>query len=136
MAYDVQKTDEQWREELTPEEYAVLRQAGTERPFTGEYEDTTTEGVYACAYTIAERAEPPDELFALLGGVGRQIPREPPGGLLVRRRGGLEPRGGLTVQPAVASSSSARSSRVWSTTARKLVPSASSWRRPRNGAGR
>ena len=32
-----EKTDEQWRQELTPEEYRVLRQAGTERPYTGEY---------------------------------------------------------------------------------------------------
>ena len=37
MTYDVTKTDEQWRAELSPEEYAVLRQAATERPFTGEY---------------------------------------------------------------------------------------------------
>ena len=48
MTYDVTKTDEQWRAELTPEEYAVLRKAGTERPFTGEYNDTKTEGVYSC----------------------------------------------------------------------------------------
>ena len=46
--YAVNKTDEQWREELAPDEYSVLRAAGTERPFTGEYTDTTTEGVYAC----------------------------------------------------------------------------------------
>ena len=46
--YAVSKTDEQWREELAPDEYSVLRAAGTERPFTGEYTDTTTEGVYAC----------------------------------------------------------------------------------------
>lgn len=44
----VQKTDEQWREELTPDEYRVLRQAGTERPYTGEYWDTHTAGVYQC----------------------------------------------------------------------------------------
>ena len=42
MTYDVTKTDEQWRAELSGEEYAVLRQAATERPFTGEYDDTTT----------------------------------------------------------------------------------------------
>ena len=47
-SYPVQKTDEQWRQELTPEEYQVLRRAGTERPFTGEYNDTRTEGVYSC----------------------------------------------------------------------------------------
>lgn len=46
--YAVSKTDEQWREELAPDEYSVLRAAGTERPFTGEYTDTATEGVYAC----------------------------------------------------------------------------------------
>lgn len=50
----VSKTDEQWREELTPEEFAVLRQAGTERPFTGEYWDTATSGVYACRACGAE----------------------------------------------------------------------------------
>ncbi|MGO4806180.1 peptide-methionine (R)-S-oxide reductase MsrB [Arthrobacter sp. 2MCAF15] len=44
----VGKTDAQWREELTPEEYRVLRQAGTERPYTGEYWDTHTRGVYQC----------------------------------------------------------------------------------------
>ncbi len=48
MAYNVEKTDEQWREELSPEEYAVLRKAGTERAFTGEYTDTETTGVYRC----------------------------------------------------------------------------------------
>ena len=50
----VQKTDAQWREQLTREEYAVLRQAGTERPFTGEYVSTTTQGVYRCRACNAE----------------------------------------------------------------------------------
>ena len=48
MSYQVTKTDDQWRAELSREEYRVLRQAGTERPFTGEYDRTTTEGVYSC----------------------------------------------------------------------------------------
>ncbi len=48
MAYEIEKTDEEWKAELSPEEYQVLRQAATERPFTGEYNDTTTEGVYRC----------------------------------------------------------------------------------------
>ena len=47
-SYPVQKTDEQWRSELSREEYRVLREAGTERPFTGEYNDSRTEGVYSC----------------------------------------------------------------------------------------
>ncbi|MEU9921696.1 peptide-methionine (R)-S-oxide reductase MsrB [Streptomyces griseoluteus] len=48
MAYDVEKPDEQWRAELSPAEYTVLRQAGTEPAFTGEYTDTKTDGVYSC----------------------------------------------------------------------------------------
>ncbi len=48
MAYEVEKTDQEWREQLSREEYAVLRQAGTERAFTGEYTDTKTVGVYRC----------------------------------------------------------------------------------------
>ncbi|MFC4000962.1 peptide-methionine (R)-S-oxide reductase MsrB [Prauserella oleivorans] len=50
----VRKTDEEWRAELSPEEYAVLRQAATERPFTGEYTDTKTTGVYQCRACGAE----------------------------------------------------------------------------------
>ena len=54
MAYDVEKTDEQWRAELSPEEYQVLRKAGTERAFTGEFTDTKTVGVYRCRACNAE----------------------------------------------------------------------------------
>lgn len=48
MAYEVNKSDEEWRAELTPEEFHVLRQAGTEAPYKGEYTDTETEGIYRC----------------------------------------------------------------------------------------
>ena len=54
MTYAVQRTDEEWRSQLTREEYQVLRKAGTERPFTGEYTDTETEGVYRCRACNAE----------------------------------------------------------------------------------
>ena len=52
--YDVQLTDEQWRDRLTPAEYRVLREAGTEAPFRGEYTDTKTAGVYSCRACGAE----------------------------------------------------------------------------------
>ena len=48
MAYAVEKSDAEWKEQLSKEEYAVLRKAGTERPFTGEYTNTKTTGVYRC----------------------------------------------------------------------------------------
>src|SRR6202171_6789363 len=50
----VELTDDEWREKLTPEESAVLRQAAPERPFTGEYTDTKAEGVYECRACGAE----------------------------------------------------------------------------------
>ena len=50
----VSKSEQEWREQLNREEYHVLREAGTERPFTGEYTDTKTVGVYSCRACGAE----------------------------------------------------------------------------------
>ena len=49
MPTKINKTDEEWRRELTPEQYEVMRRKATERPFTGEYNDTKAAGVYRCA---------------------------------------------------------------------------------------
>jgi len=51
---DVQKTEAEWREELTPEQYEVLRKAGTEPAFTGKYFDCHDDGIYRCAGCGAE----------------------------------------------------------------------------------
>jgi peptide-methionine (R)-S-oxide reductase len=52
--YPVDLSDQEWRTKLSPEEYSVLRQGGTERPFIGEYTDTHTQGVYSCRACGAE----------------------------------------------------------------------------------
>lgn len=44
----VKKTDEEWKKELTPEQYRITREKGTERPFTGKYHDNKKEGIYRC----------------------------------------------------------------------------------------
>ena len=45
----IEKSDAEWREELTPEQYRVMRKKGTERPFTGEYDKEKARGTYRCA---------------------------------------------------------------------------------------
>src|SRR3954462_14728239 len=50
----IQKTDQEWRAELTPEQYRILREKGTEAPFSGEYDFTFEDGTYHCAGCGAE----------------------------------------------------------------------------------
>jgi peptide-methionine (R)-S-oxide reductase len=54
LAEKVKKTEEEWRRELTPEQYHVLREKGTERAFTGKYHATKDPGTYRCAACGAE----------------------------------------------------------------------------------
>jgi peptide-methionine (R)-S-oxide reductase len=49
MPDKIHKTEAEWKRELTPEQYRILREKGTERPFTGEYTDTKDKGEYLCA---------------------------------------------------------------------------------------
>jgi peptide-methionine (R)-S-oxide reductase len=49
MSPEVNKTDEEWRQELSPEQYEVLRRSGTERPFSGKYVHNHDDGTYRCA---------------------------------------------------------------------------------------
>ena len=54
MSTEISKSEQEWREQLTSDQYHVIRQKGTERPFTGAYVDAKQDGVYRCAGCGAE----------------------------------------------------------------------------------
>ncbi len=54
MSTEVNRTEEEWKESLSPDQYRVLREKGTERPFTGKYVNTKDDGTYLCAACGAE----------------------------------------------------------------------------------
>jgi peptide-methionine (R)-S-oxide reductase len=54
MSYDVTKSDDEWRQELSPDRFQVLRKAATEPPFTGKYTYDKSDGIYRCGACGAE----------------------------------------------------------------------------------
>jgi len=88
----VTKSDHEWREQLTPQQYEVLRRKGTEPPFTGEYVYTKQDGIYRCAACGAELFRSDDKFDSGTGwpsftqpAVADKIELRPDNSLLMRR---------------------------------------------------
>jgi peptide-methionine (R)-S-oxide reductase len=82
----IQKSDEEWKAELSPEEYHVLREAGTERPGTGEYENTKTVGVYHCRACGAELFRSDAKFESHCGWPSFYAPKESDAVILIKDR--------------------------------------------------
>lgn len=77
MADKIEKTDEEWRRQLTPLQFDVTRRKATERPFTGEYDKTTTPGKYVCVCCGEELFESDAKFDAGCGWPSFDKPADP-----------------------------------------------------------
>jgi hypothetical protein len=132
----VERTDAEWREQLSPQEYDVLRKAGTERAFTGEYTDTETTGVYKCRACGAELFRSDTKFHSGCGWPSFYQPVEGDAVTLIEDRSGPSGprRGARGATPTSGTSSPARGSGRRPTSAGALTRSRcrSSPRKPRN----
>lgn len=90
--YEVERTDEQWRDELAPQQYRVLRQAGTERAGSGAYAHDTPDGVFRCAACAAALFDSAAKYESGTGWPSFTAPTSPGAVELVRDFGLLVPR--------------------------------------------
>src|SRR5579859_7913610 len=120
---NAQLSEDEWRQRLTPEEYHVLRQAGTEAPFTGEYTDTKTRGVYLCRACGAELFSSDAKFDSHCGWPSFYQPKAGDAVVLLEDRSlaGAGPRSGART----ATLTSATSSRARATTSRPTSAGAS-----------
>lgn len=77
MIQKISKSDAEWRQLLTPEQYRVTRQAGTERPFTGQYCETQEPGLYACVCCHTPLFEATDKFHSKSGWPSFTRPLDP-----------------------------------------------------------
>src|SRR5260221_8291777 len=105
-AREISKPDEQWRQELTPLQYSVLRQAHTERPFTGEYVHNHDDGFYRCAGCGSELFRSDAKFDSGTGwpsfsepAVAEAVELRPHNSLFLRRTQGVSRGGGGPPRP-------------------------------------
>jgi peptide-methionine (R)-S-oxide reductase len=86
MASKVEKSEDEWRAQLNPQEYSVLREAATERPWSGAYVDTKTVGVYRCRACNAELFRSNEKFDSHCGWPSFWAPKESDGVTLIEDR--------------------------------------------------
>ncbi len=76
MKTKIEKTEEEWQQQLTPEQYAVTREKATEQPFSGEYNDCKDEGVFKCVCCGAELFKSDDKFDSGSGWPSFTAPKD------------------------------------------------------------